>query len=175
MSEENWLCVLQQEVDRSGNSQSKMAKKLGVSTSMLSQVLRGIYPGSIDALKVKVEGMFMDHNVTCPLKGIIPVNECQEHQKRPFSSSNRERVKLYRACRSGCPHSSLTATAKTQRIDVKIVSDDLYNIDNQLAYLRRIASGDMMKLSQLLEKELVRLATKYNQQLWEKNYSGKQK
>lgn len=176
MSESNWLEVLKNEIEKPGNSQNKVARELGVSSSQISQVLRGIYPGSIETLKVKVEGKYMQRTVTCPIKGEIPVDECQEHQSRPFSSANRERVKLYRSCRAGCPHSSLEATAKSQRIAIKVTTEEeVYHLENQLAFLKRAAEGNSMKLNELLEKELTKLATRYNQLLWSKKYSRSEK
>lgn len=176
MKELTWLEVLRDEINKPGKSQNKVAKELGFSSSMISQVLRGKYPGSIENLKLKVEGRYMNLTVSCPVKGEIPVDECREHQSRPFSSANRERVKLYRSCRSGCPHSSLPATAKSQRIDIKVTAgDEVYNLENQVAFLKRAAGGDSLKLNELLEKELTKLATRYNQLLWSKKYSRSEK
>ncbi|MGF1723339.1 hypothetical protein [Photobacterium nomapromontoriensis] len=47
----------------------------------------------------------------------------------------------------------------------------MYNLENQLAYLKRAANGDIAKLNELLEKELIRLASRYNQLLWKRTYS----
>ncbi|MGF1723340.1 helix-turn-helix domain-containing protein [Photobacterium nomapromontoriensis] len=101
MNQPEWLDVLRQELEVSGRSQNQLAAELGVSPSLLSQMLRGTYPGSTEMLQISVEGILMHREVMCPIKGSIPVNECAGHQNKPFSSSNRERVKLYRACRSG--------------------------------------------------------------------------
>jgi len=163
-----WVKVLADAVAAPGMSQNKMANQLGVSTSMLSQVLRGIYPGNTEKLQMKVEGQFMNRVVNCPIKGEIPIDECHEHQQRPFSSANRERVKLYRACRSGCPYSSLEATAKQQALEVKNKGTEIYNLARQLEYIKNLAACDKDKLTELLERELTRLATRHNQMIWNK-------
>ncbi|UTV30192.1 hypothetical protein [Photobacterium atrarenae] len=171
MRNDDWLTVLQEEVDKPGKSQNKVAKELGISPSKLSQTLRGVYPGSTEDIRLKVEGKYMSRTVACPVKGEIPIDECSENQQRPFSSANRERVRLYKACRSGCPYSSLDATAKGKPIEVRTTTDEVYRLDDQLAYLRRTAKGDSLRLNELLEAELSKLATRYNQLLWSKKYS----
>lgn len=171
MSEKNWLEILQSEVDRQGKSQNKVAAELGISTSKLSQTLRGIYPGSTEDIQLKVESMYMSKTVFCPaLKRDISLRECAGNQERPFSSANRERVKLYKACRSGCEHSKLEQTANSKLIPVATSGSEIYNLDNQLAFLKREAKGNPLRLSELLEAELTKLATKYNKLYWESKY-----
>ncbi|MGF1775874.1 hypothetical protein [Vibrio nomapromontoriensis] len=172
MTEASWLQALKAEIDKPGNSQSKVAKQLGISTSKLSQTLRGVYPGSVDDIRVKVEGMYMTKTVMCPVKGQLLVNECAENQQRPFSSSNRERVRLYKACRAGCPHSSLEQTTRAKAINVVSDEAEIYNIDKQLAFLIREAKGNEPRLNELLQSELVKLAAKYNQLLWKSRYQA---
>lgn len=170
MSDNEWLEALRAEIEKPGNSLNKVANELGVSSSKLSQALRGIYPGSVKDIRIKVEGMYLTRRVTCPVKGDIPVNECADNQKRPFSSSNRERVRLYKACRSGCPHSKLEQTSKAKAISVVSEENDIYNLDNQLAFLKREAKANTLRLNELLEAELTKLAAKYNQLLWKSKY-----
>ncbi|MGF1689318.1 helix-turn-helix domain-containing protein [Photobacterium japonica] len=172
----NWLEALKAELNKDEVTQNKLARDLGISSSMLSQVVRGIYPGNTDTLQARVEGRLMDYTVQCPVKGCIRRDECLDHQKKPFSSANRERVKIHRACRSGCPHSTLEPTVNAQRIDVRASpTDEAYNLDSQLAYIRRSAQGDPLKLNDLLEKELSRLASRYNQLLWSSKYARRSK
>ncbi|EJK2116150.1 helix-turn-helix transcriptional regulator [Vibrio navarrensis] len=170
MSEKTWLDALKAEIEKPGNSQNKVAKELGISTSKLSQTLRGVYPGSVEDIRIKVEGMYLTRTVTCPVKGDIPIHECADNQQRPFSSSNRERVRLFKACRSGCPHSKLEQTTNTKAISVVSEENDIYNLDNQLAFLKREAKGNSLRLNELLEAELIKLAAKYNQLLWASKY-----
>ncbi len=54
-----------------------------------------------------VEGALMGMTVTCPVLQEIPANRCLEIQNQPFAATNPVRVRLYHACRSGCPNSRL--------------------------------------------------------------------
>ncbi|MCG9624609.1 helix-turn-helix domain-containing protein [Vibrio mediterranei] len=172
MTVPSWLKALKDEIDKPGNSQSKVAKQLGISTSKLSQTLRGVYPGSVDDIRIKVEGMYMTKTVVCPVKGQLLVNECADNQQRPFSSSNRERVRLYKACRAGCPHSSLEQTTKAKAITVVADEVEIYNTDKQLAFLEREARGSEQRFNDLLQAELNKLAAKYNQLVWKAKYQA---
>lgn len=51
----------------------------------------------------------LDPAVDCPAVGDMPKHKCLEHQGRPRGMAfvNPYFSKLYRACRSGCPHSKL--------------------------------------------------------------------
>lgn len=104
----DWLTVLRDACAES--SQAAVARKLGVSPAMISQALKGVYRGDIDRLRMLVEGALMRQTVDCPMVGDLPKNRCLEHQARDrrFAFVNPLYSKLYRACRSGCPHSKLT-------------------------------------------------------------------
>lgn len=163
-----WMAELERRVANS--SQRKVAEQLGVSPAMVNQVLKGTYTGNVDTLRIKVEGAFMDQCVGCPVLGRLPIHECEANQKRPFAASNPQRVQLYRACRAGCPHSSLASTAKTQRIDVQPADDIRYALDQQLAYCERMANGDSAQHVELLARELRTVANRLNTLLWERKY-----
>ncbi len=166
----DWIEVLRQEVQ--ARSQSRVAAELGVSKTMISQVLNDKYPADPADLRRKVEGHYMKRTVECPVLGTIPVHQCEAHQKRPFGAANPQRVRLYRACRAGCPNSKLEASAKAQRIDVQQQESGPrpYRADDQLAYLRRMAQGNSTTHIDLLERELNKLATQYNLLLWQLQY-----
>lgn len=100
---EEWLDVLRREC--AASTQTTVAKRLGVSAAMVNQALGGKYKGDISRLQRLVEGAFM--NVFCPVLGEIPLDTCAHHQKQPFVPVNPQRVRLFRACRSGCPHSRI--------------------------------------------------------------------
>ena len=97
-----WLEVLSQACRRS--SQTAVAAQLGVSPAMVNQALRGRYQGDVERLQALVEGAYMGVCVACPVLGDVALNECLEHQARPFAATNSQRVALYRACRAGCDH-----------------------------------------------------------------------
>lgn len=101
----NWIYVLQQACHES--SQKRIAVRLGVSSSMISQALRGIYSGDLSGLQQRVEGELMGSEVTCPVLGDISKRQCLDCQRMPFAATNAQRVRLYKACRSGCPYSQI--------------------------------------------------------------------
>ena len=101
----DWIYVLQQACNDS--SQNRIAVRLGVSSSMISQALRGKYPGDLSGLQKRVEGELMGSAVSCPVLGEISSRQCLDCQRMPFAATNAQRVRLYRACRSGCPNSQL--------------------------------------------------------------------
>lgn len=105
--EAEWLTVLRDACAQS--SQAAVARKFGVSPAMISQALKGVYKGDMDRLQTLTEGVLMRQTVDCPIAGDLPKNRCLEHQARDrrFAFVNPLFSKLYRACRSGCPHSRL--------------------------------------------------------------------
>ena len=100
-----WLEALRAEVNRT--SQTQVAQRLGVSKTVISQVVNEKYPGDMHRIQQLVEGALLQRSVNCPILGEITSDICLQHQKRPFSASNPVRVRLHKACRSGCPHSKL--------------------------------------------------------------------
>lgn len=105
MTQMAWIDALRAECERT--SQARAAKRLGISTSMVSQVLRGLYKADTTQLEERIRGELMAETVTCPVLGEITKRACQDHQRRPLVVINRLRVDIYRACREGCPNSSL--------------------------------------------------------------------
>ena len=86
-------------------SQNRVAKKLGVSAAMISNVLSNKYTGDMARVEDLVRGHFMNGTITCPALGEIPLNKCRDWREkaRNFSSANPERVMMFRACPK-CPH-----------------------------------------------------------------------
>lgn len=101
-----WIETLRQACER--ESQSRVAARLGYSAATVNQVLKGVYKGRLDRVQERVESVLVGGRlVDCPVLGEIPRHECLDHQGQPFAATNPQRVRLYRACRSGCPHSRL--------------------------------------------------------------------
>lgn len=100
-----WIEALQSECART--SQARAARRLGVSASMVNQVLSGAYKADTARIEQLVRGELMNETVLCPVMGEISRRKCVDAQARPFAATNRLRVALYKACRSGCPYSSL--------------------------------------------------------------------
>lgn len=86
------------------DTQAGVARKLGVSGSRLSQALARTYPGDMAKLEEIVRGALMGATVNCPVLGEIGRDRCLAEQAKPFTVSSSVRTRLYRACRSGCPH-----------------------------------------------------------------------
>ncbi len=98
----DWIIVLAEECGRS--SQSKVAKRMGRSAALVSNVLRNKYSGDMQAVEDVVRGVFMGQRIDCPALGQTSTAACRDWQamSRTFSNENSERVRMYRACRS-CP------------------------------------------------------------------------
>jgi DNA transposition AAA+ family ATPase len=101
----DWVDALAEACERS--TQKRIADRIGYSASVVNQVLKGVYRGDLSAVEQAVRGALMDLHVECPVLGELAADRCLEIQRQPFAATNATRVRLYRACRSGCPHSRL--------------------------------------------------------------------
>lgn len=106
----DWLVELRKQCQRT--SQKRVSKVLGYSSGTISQVLKNKYPGNMEKFELAVRGAYMGITVDCPIYGEIESNRCLSYQRQPWASTNPNRVKLYKACRSGCPHSQLEQVKK---------------------------------------------------------------
>ncbi len=97
----DWVRALAEECDES--SLRKVAGKLDVSPAMVSLAINR-KRADLSFIKYPVEKVLMITMVACPVLGVMGKNECLQEQARPFSSANPQRVRIYRACRGGCPH-----------------------------------------------------------------------
>ena len=96
-----WVLKLARECERT--SQGKVARRMGRSGAMVSQVLHNKYPGNVLAMKEIFLGVFDNGAVECPGLGNIPGQKCHEWRKkaRHFAATNTERVRMFRACFTG--------------------------------------------------------------------------
>lgn len=94
-------------IEATNTSAVSAAKKIGYSAGLISHVFSNRYKGDLIAVEQKVRGALMGMTVICPILGEIGRDLCLDNQKKPFSATSSIRSKLYRACRSGCPHSRL--------------------------------------------------------------------
>lgn len=94
-----WIQKLAQAVNES--SRSDIAKRLGVSRTSVSLLLRNEYTAGTDKMQATVEAFFS--RVSCPVLGELSNAECQTEREKPFIGSNPTRIQLYRTCRS-CIH-----------------------------------------------------------------------
>lgn len=88
------------------SSQAQVAKQLGRSGAVISQVLRRTYPASTAGIEDRIRGVYLAGTVECPALGAVPTNECQDWREkaRHFALGNPLRVRMYRACQA-CPRS----------------------------------------------------------------------
>lgn len=105
-------------------SQAAVARRIGYTSPVVCQVLNGTYRGDLQRVQAAVEGALMQVQVDCPVLGLISRARCVEIQRMPFTPTNPTNVKLYRACRSGCPHSFLPPTLKPASADQPAVSNN---------------------------------------------------
>ncbi|MCK9468175.1 MAG: hypothetical protein M0Q49_02055 [Porticoccaceae bacterium] len=88
-------------------SQKKVAEEMGYSTTVINQVLGNKYPGDLEAVETAFNGAFLSANVNCPVLGELAAHRCLENQRRKYAATNAIRVRLFKACHGGCPHSRL--------------------------------------------------------------------
>ncbi|WP_053239939.1 helix-turn-helix domain-containing protein [Pleomorphomonas koreensis] len=99
------MLVLAEEAKRVGLN--ALAQRIGVSASTLSQVLSGTYNAKVDRVREAVRGALMGVTVTCPaLHQAIGREACIKHQRTPLSTASPSSVRLYHACRNGCPNAT---------------------------------------------------------------------
>lgn len=101
----DWVLALAEQC--AATNQKQAAKRIGLSDGLVSQVLGNKYPGDVARVAEKVRGALMGVTVTCPVLGDIGRDRCLDEQKKTFTGTSSVRSRLYRACRSGCPHSLL--------------------------------------------------------------------
>ncbi|MGR3485510.1 MAG: hypothetical protein ACU0BF_09205 [Paracoccaceae bacterium] len=98
----DWVIRLAQEAD--AGSQTAAARTIGVSGSLVSQVLRNRYPGNLARIEELVTGKLMGAVIACPALGEIATSDCQAWRRKAdaFVASNSLRVAMFRAC-NRCP------------------------------------------------------------------------
>lgn len=100
--DQDWLATLRQRAAEDG--QRRVARLIGYSPSVVSQVLGGSYRGDVSAVRRAVEGALMAAHVQCPALGQeIGTQQCLAFQRAPLAASGPHRVRLARSCPT-CPH-----------------------------------------------------------------------
>ncbi|HQF29957.1 MAG TPA: transcriptional regulator [Hyphomicrobiales bacterium] len=79
-------------------------RRIGYSPSTVSEVLRGVFKGSMPRVEEMVRGALMGAEVDCQILGTIGRDQCLDWQRKPFAPTNATRVQVFHACRGGCPH-----------------------------------------------------------------------
>jgi hypothetical protein len=106
----DWIVALAERCDKVG--QAVAAAEVGYSAGVISGALRKTYAGDLSRVELKVRGALMRATVICPVLDEITTGECLEWQAKPFAVTSPRRVKVYLACRRGCPHSRIKTGLK---------------------------------------------------------------
>ena len=98
----DWVLGLAQECALA--SQNQVAKRMGYSGSLVSQVLGRKYPGDLSSVRDRYLGIYEARTVDCPELGNVPLHQCQDWRKkaRQLQSGNARNVQMFRAC-NRCP------------------------------------------------------------------------
>lgn len=102
----DWILAMAEECDRT--TQRQVAVRIGYSAGAVNQVLAAKYKAPTDRIEQAVRGAYLSAVVHCPAAGEMAADRCMEIQKQPWAATNPQRVRLYTACRSGCPHSRIS-------------------------------------------------------------------
>lgn len=101
----DWLQALAEEANRTGAKAA--AERIGYSPAVVSQVLSASYRGDVDRVAAAIHGALLGARVDCPALGQpIGRDVCLAHQRRPLSTASPQSVRLFHACRGGCPHAA---------------------------------------------------------------------
>lgn len=94
----DWVSALAEAA--TANGAGKIAKRLGYSPSVISQVLSTKYAGDLGKVEQMVRGALMGATVVCPVLDEIGRDQCRREQSTPFRATNSTRARLRRACRT---------------------------------------------------------------------------
>lgn len=99
----DWVLALAQlAID---TSVARAAKAIGYSPAVVSTVLGNSYAGNTEKVERAVRGALMDLKVECPVLGEIRADRCIANQRSDLNVTSNRSVRLWRACRGGCPNS----------------------------------------------------------------------
>lgn len=96
-----WVLVLAECCDKAG--QTTVAKRLNISKTVVSLMLKKAYTGRVDLFEQRVRGELMNETVACPVLAEITKRRCMDEQARPYAATNAVRIELHRAC-PRCPN-----------------------------------------------------------------------
>lgn len=147
----DWLSALIKQCET--QSLSAISKQTGLSKSVISQVTNGKYPGDLLRVQDVIEGVYLSKTVECPVLGNISKDKCLAFQVKPLVTGNPQNIKIYRACRSGCPNSklerSITAT-KQMRVPIKNINN--ITLEQRVDQLKANASNDQHLIKLLIDE-----------------------
>ena len=163
-----WLSVLIEQTKQHG--QQSVATELGISKTAVSQLVNDKYLGSMERMQKLVEGAYMNQVVNCPILGEISLHDCDKHQRNTITSGNPQRLRIYKACRSGCPHSQQPKKFnKPIPVRTQVSSNaNRYNASAVISRLERQVQSDgggLRQLCELLKQELKAVEYRFNREL----------
>ena len=97
----DWVTALAVTCDASGLRAT--ARRLDVSPTLVSLTINRRQRAT-GLLEDRVRSRLMAELRVCPVLGPITEDACAREQARPLATTNPHRVRLYRACRDGCPY-----------------------------------------------------------------------
>lgn len=97
-----WIIALVRACDET--SQNKVAQRVGITASTVSQAIRKSYKGNLNNIEARVRAVYLSGDVACPALGSITGEVCMKwrDKSRVLQSSTPNRVRMFRACRR-CP------------------------------------------------------------------------
>lgn len=98
----DWIEALIAACDAEGASQSKVAKRLGRSPSVISQAMRREYSGDMADLEERVRSVICVHQVKCPALDWISSADCWAWRQKAKELHSPIHVRMFRQCRK-CP------------------------------------------------------------------------
>ncbi|NRB18340.1 MAG: hypothetical protein HRU33_12415 [Rhodobacteraceae bacterium] len=118
-----WITALIRACD--ATSQNKVAKRLGITASTVSQAISNSYQGRMDRLEVRVRSVYIDADVTCPAIGIISAETCMGWRdvSGTLLSTSPNRARMFRAC-GRCPH-NMARSSEAPEIPVQNTGAEL--------------------------------------------------
>ncbi|WP_323763302.1 hypothetical protein [Marinovum sp.] len=98
----DWVALLASAC--AGASQNQVAKRLGVSATLVSNVLGAKYTGDMTRVEDIVRGAYARLVTDCPALGELPTDICRKWRRkaRKLNSANSLNVTMFRAC-NRCP------------------------------------------------------------------------
>jgi hypothetical protein len=99
----DWVRELAGLADREGLSGA--GARISYSPATTSQVINRKYRGDLSRVEERVRGALMGLTVDCPVLGDLSRDQCLDWQGKPYAPTSAHRVRMYRACHAGCPHS----------------------------------------------------------------------
>lgn len=104
-----WVLALAQAIDAQDmampRAQKLIAERIGYSNAVVHEVLRNRYRGDQAKVAARVAQCLANAHADCPVLGPISHAECRSNQGQKNPGSTPLKVRLFRACRGGCPHS----------------------------------------------------------------------